>query len=140
MKTSEKDLFSYRVTYKACPEEKFTFVFDCWAEDAEHAYEQAENAEPGAVLLTATRLSDSPFNAKDEINMIIAGVKPPLVVKDKHPQKEAFFDEFEKSFSRHDSEILSFLDGVDSPENIVNLATVNEFKNLQEKNIKKYQI
>lgn len=40
---------------------------------------------------------DSPFNAKDEINMIIAGVKPPLVIKDKHPEKIAFFDEFEKS-------------------------------------------
>jgi SpoVK/Ycf46/Vps4 family AAA+-type ATPase len=40
------------------------------------------------------------------------------------------FDEFEKSFRRNDTEILSFLDGVDSPENIVNLATVNEFKNL----------
>lgn len=40
---------------------------------------------------------DSPYNAKDEINMIIAGVKPPLVLKDKHEEKLAFFDEFEKS-------------------------------------------
>jgi SpoVK/Ycf46/Vps4 family AAA+-type ATPase len=40
------------------------------------------------------------------------------------------YDEFEKSFSRNDSETLSFLDGVDSPENIVNIATVNEIKNL----------
>lgn len=39
----------------------------------------------------------SPFNAKDEINMIIAGVEPPLVVKDKHEEKLAFFDEFEAS-------------------------------------------
>ena len=40
---------------------------------------------------------DSPFNAKDEINMIIVGVEPPLVVKDRHQEKLAFFDEFEKS-------------------------------------------
>ena len=40
---------------------------------------------------------DSPFDAKDEINMIIAGVTPPLVVKDRHEEKLAFFDEFEQS-------------------------------------------
>lgn len=40
---------------------------------------------------------DSPFTAKDEINMIIAGVEPPLVVKDKHQEKIAFFEQFEQS-------------------------------------------
>jgi SpoVK/Ycf46/Vps4 family AAA+-type ATPase len=40
------------------------------------------------------------------------------------------YDEFEKSFDRHDSQLLSFLDGVDSAENIVNIATVNEIKDL----------
>jgi len=40
---------------------------------------------------------DSPYTGKDEINMIIAGVQPPLVVKDKHQEKVAFFDEFEAS-------------------------------------------
>lgn len=40
---------------------------------------------------------DSPFTAKDEINMIIAGVEPPLVIKDKHQEKLAFFDQFEQS-------------------------------------------
>lgn len=40
------------------------------------------------------------------------------------------YDEFEKSFSRHDSETLSFLDGVDSTENIVNIATVNKISDL----------
>lgn len=40
------------------------------------------------------------------------------------------YDEFEKSFNRHDSETLSFLDGVDSPENIVNIATVNKISDL----------
>jgi hypothetical protein len=40
---------------------------------------------------------ESPFSAKDEINMIIVGVEPPLVVKDRHQEKLAFFDEFEQS-------------------------------------------
>lgn len=40
---------------------------------------------------------DSPYTAKDEINMIIAGVKPPLVIKDRHAEKLALFDAFEKS-------------------------------------------
>jgi hypothetical protein len=40
---------------------------------------------------------DSPYNAKDEINMIIAGVRPPLVVKDRHDEKLAVFDDFENS-------------------------------------------
>jgi hypothetical protein len=40
---------------------------------------------------------DSPYDAKEEINMIIAGVKPPLVMKDRHQEKVSFFDEFEKS-------------------------------------------
>lgn len=40
---------------------------------------------------------DSPFNAKDEINMIVVGVEPPLVVKDRHQEKLAFFDQFEQS-------------------------------------------
>ncbi len=40
---------------------------------------------------------DSPYSAKDEINMIIAGVQPPLVIKDKHPEKANFFNEFEQS-------------------------------------------
>lgn len=40
---------------------------------------------------------DSPFSAKDEINMIIVGVEPPLVVKDRHQEKLAFFDQFEQS-------------------------------------------
>lgn len=39
---------------------------------------------------------DSPFSAKDEINMIIVGVEPPLVVKDKHAEKLEYFSEFEQ--------------------------------------------
>jgi hypothetical protein len=40
---------------------------------------------------------DSPYSAKDELSMIVAGVKPPLVMKDKHQEKAAFFDQFEQS-------------------------------------------
>lgn len=40
---------------------------------------------------------ESPFSAKDELNMIVVGVEPPLLVKDRHEEKLAFFDEFEQS-------------------------------------------
>lgn len=40
------------------------------------------------------------------------------------------FDEFEKSVSRGDSDLLSLLDGVDSPENIIFIATVNDTSKL----------
>ena len=44
----------YRVTLHEEPGDKFTLVFDCYAEDTEHAYEQAEDAYPGCELLTST--------------------------------------------------------------------------------------
>lgn len=40
------------------------------------------------------------------------------------------FDEFEKSVERGDSVLLSLLDGVDSPENIIFIATVNDTSKL----------
>jgi hypothetical protein len=40
---------------------------------------------------------ESPFSAKDELNMIIVGVEPPLVIKDRHAEKLAYFAEFEQS-------------------------------------------
>lgn len=42
-----------------------------------------------------TKLSQ--FSAKDELNMIIAGVKPPVQINDKHAEKVAFFEQFEQS-------------------------------------------
>jgi hypothetical protein len=47
-------LQEYRVTLKECIDDKFTIVFDCWAEDTEHAYEQAEDMYNGSILLNAT--------------------------------------------------------------------------------------
>jgi hypothetical protein len=40
------NLISYRVTLAEDVGDKFTIVFDCYAEDDDHAAEQAENAYP----------------------------------------------------------------------------------------------
>lgn len=42
-------------------------------------------------------MSDSLYSAKDEINMIMAGVKPPIMLNDKHAQKVEMFNAFEES-------------------------------------------
>jgi hypothetical protein len=47
-------LTEYRVMLHEAPGDTFRLAFDCWAEDADHAYEQAENAYPGCETLTAT--------------------------------------------------------------------------------------
>jgi len=44
-------LTHYRVTLKESPGDKGTIVFDCWAEDSDHADEQADNAYPGCELV-----------------------------------------------------------------------------------------
>ncbi len=44
-------LVPWRVSLHEEPGDKFTIVFDCWAEDADHAVEQAENAYPGCVVV-----------------------------------------------------------------------------------------
>jgi hypothetical protein len=46
----------FRVTLHEEKGDKHTIVFDCQAEDAEHAYEQAENAYPNGEMLNATKL------------------------------------------------------------------------------------
>lgn len=48
------DLKNYRVTLLEEPGDRFTIVFDCYAEDAEHAAEQAENAYPGCEVKNCT--------------------------------------------------------------------------------------
>lgn len=50
-----------------------------------------------AYLTKPEDVQDSPYTAKDEINMILAGVQPPVVSNDKHAEKLAYYDEFEKS-------------------------------------------
>ena len=44
----------YIVTLKEQPEDKFTLVFECDAEDQDHAEEQAESAYPDAMILNIT--------------------------------------------------------------------------------------
>lgn len=50
------DLREYRVTLHEEKGDAFTIVFDCWAEDADHAVEQTENAYPGCEVVNATPL------------------------------------------------------------------------------------
>jgi hypothetical protein len=47
---------NYRVTLKEDPEDKFTLVFDCFADDDDHAEEQAEDMYPGCVIVNITKL------------------------------------------------------------------------------------
>jgi hypothetical protein len=44
------NLIPYRVTLKEEKGDKFTIVFDCYAEDDDHAEEQALNAYPSAEI------------------------------------------------------------------------------------------
>jgi hypothetical protein len=47
------NLLPYRVTLAEDAGDKFTIVFDCFAEDDDHAIEQAENAYPNCVIHNA---------------------------------------------------------------------------------------
>lgn len=49
-----RELFPYRVMLHEEPGETFTLVFDCQAEDADHAAEQAEDAYPGCLVISTT--------------------------------------------------------------------------------------
>jgi hypothetical protein len=55
---AEPQLKAFRVSLHEEPGDKFQIHFECQAEDAEHAYEQAEDAYPGCVLLVAVELDD----------------------------------------------------------------------------------
>jgi len=46
-----RGLQKYRVSLHEHPGDKFIMMFHCWAEDTEHAAEQAENAYPGCEVL-----------------------------------------------------------------------------------------
>jgi hypothetical protein len=59
--------------------------------------QKVEIRDVESYLTKPGNMPDSIFSAKDEINMILAGVKPPIVMNDRHQEKLAYFDEFEKS-------------------------------------------
>lgn len=48
------DLKEYRVLLHEEPGDKFRLVFDCMAEDSDHAEEQAESMYPGCQVISVT--------------------------------------------------------------------------------------
>ena len=48
------NLIPYRVTFAEEAGDKLTLVFDCYAEDDDHAAEQAENAYPSCEIHNIT--------------------------------------------------------------------------------------
>ena len=51
IKADNPDLLHYRVTLQEKSGDESRLVFDCYAEDESHAYEQAENAYPDCLIL-----------------------------------------------------------------------------------------
>ena len=54
--TYTEGMTEYRVTLHEDKGDKFTIVFDCWADDIDHADEQALNAYPNGEILGTTSL------------------------------------------------------------------------------------
>lgn len=52
--------FPYKVMLEEDPGDKFKIVFECVAEDADHAAAQAEEAYPGCRVVSETQMSDIP--------------------------------------------------------------------------------
>lgn len=59
---SNPNLISYRVMLHEDKGDKFQIVFDCYAEDDDHAAEQAQNAYPNGEILSTT-----PFVGNDDV-------------------------------------------------------------------------
>ena len=51
-------LLAYRVSLEEEPGDRFRLIFDCLAEDDDHAAEQAESAYPGCVVRHTSRRTD----------------------------------------------------------------------------------
>jgi hypothetical protein len=56
--TENPNLIPYRVTLAEEAGDRFTVVFDCFAEDDDHAEEQARNAYPAAEIHNITFFPD----------------------------------------------------------------------------------
>ena len=52
------NLIPYRVSLAEDKGDKFTIMFDCYAEDADHAAEQAENSYPDCEIHNVTFFPD----------------------------------------------------------------------------------
>ncbi|MOA53669.1 hypothetical protein D3C78_1771630 [compost metagenome] len=48
----DEGLSPYVVTLKEDPEEDFAILFECWAEDSDHAIEQAQDAYSGCEIVS----------------------------------------------------------------------------------------
>lgn len=59
----KSELKPYRVTLHEEPGDKFQIVFDCQAEDADHAAEQAEDAYPGCEVLNCIQFQEDTAGA-----------------------------------------------------------------------------
>ena len=51
-------MHAYRVSLHEEPGDKFTLMFDCMAEDEDHAAEQAEDAYKGCEIVNVTKQED----------------------------------------------------------------------------------
>lgn len=60
-------------------------------------FQKLEIKDIDSFLVAPPETQMSPFTAKDEINMIVSGVKPPIQSADKHEEKLAFYQAFEDS-------------------------------------------
>jgi hypothetical protein len=59
--------------------------------------QKAEIKDFDAFITRPEGAEESPYTAKDELTMILGGVKPPIYQMDRHAEKLAFFEAFEQS-------------------------------------------
>ncbi len=63
MSEQHPGLKPYRVSYHEEPGDICIFHFDCWAENADHAEEQAENAYPfPAEVISVIEITESEYH------------------------------------------------------------------------------
>lgn len=61
-------LTEYRVSLHEDRGDKFTIFFDCWANDEDHAEEQAMNAYPNGEIVNVTQIWDGSPDPNDPDN------------------------------------------------------------------------
>lgn len=58
---NEPPLYPFQVTLEQDPGDKDKLHFNCWAEDADHAAEQTENAYPGCKVTHEAQINGTPY-------------------------------------------------------------------------------
>lgn len=75
----------YRVTLHEEPGDKLTLVFDCRADDADHAAEQAGDAYPGCEIINVTEFEEDGMHPdEDNETGVTGGRVPDGVIKRNH--------------------------------------------------------